>query len=62
LPDWLRGVLNGLIFIVSLVLLERSADAFVDSTAVVARRFGLPTVLIGLLTVGAEWEEVGVCP
>ena len=54
----LRGILNGVVFCLSLLLLERSADVFVDSTNVVAKRFGLPTILVGLLTAGAEWEEV----
>ena len=54
----LRGTLDGLVFIFSLFLLERSADAFVDSTAIVAKRFGIPAILVGLLTAGAEWEEV----
>lgn len=54
----LRGTLNAIVFLLSLVLLERSADIFVDSTAVVAKRLGVPAVLIGLLTAGAEWEEV----
>ncbi len=53
-----RGLLNALVFLLSLGLLERSADVFVDSTAVVARRSGVPTVLVGLCTAGAEWEEV----
>jgi hypothetical protein len=54
----IRGVLYTIIFCLSLVLLEKSADTFVDSTAIVAKRFGIPTVLVGLLTAGAEWEEV----
>jgi hypothetical protein len=56
----LRGILNGVVFCLSLLLLERSADVFVDSTNVVAKRFGLPTILVGLLTAGAEWEEVSL--
>jgi hypothetical protein len=58
LPPVFRGITNALVFLVSLFLLERSADVFVDSTAVIAKRFGLPTVLVALLTAGAEWEEV----
>lgn len=54
----LRGILNGVVFCIALLMLERSADIFVDSTSVVARRLGLPTILVGLLTAGAEWEEV----
>lgn len=53
-----RGVLNAITFSLSLVLLERSADVLVDSTAIVAKRFRISTVLVGLLTAGAEWEEV----
>jgi Ca2+/Na+ antiporter len=58
LSPLIRGVLNSITFLLSLVLLERSADVFVDSTAVVAKRLGISTVLVGLLTAGAEWEEV----
>jgi len=58
LSPLIRGVLNSVTFILSLVLLERSADVFVDSTAIVAKRLGISTVLVGLLTAGAEWEEV----
>ena len=58
LSPLIRGVLNSITFLLSLVLLERSADVFVDSTAIVAKRLGIPTVLVGLLTAGAEWEEV----
>ena len=46
------------LFVISLYFLERAADVFVDSTAVVGKRFGVPTILVGLLTAGAEWEEV----
>lgn len=58
LSPLVRGILNSITFLLSLVLLERSADVFVDSTAIVAKRLGIPTVLVGLLTAGAEWEEV----
>ena len=58
LTPLIRGLLNAVTFCLSLVLLERSADTFVDSTAIVAKRFGISTVLVGLLTAGAEWEEV----
>lgn len=54
----LRGILNGGVFIAALFLLERSADQFVDSTDVVAKQLGVPPILVGLLTAGAEWEEV----
>lgn len=54
----LRGILNGGIFVAALFLLERSADQFVDSTDVVAKQLGVPPILVGLLTAGAEWEEV----
>ena len=53
-----RGILNAATFLFSLVLLEGSADVFVDSTATVARRYSIPPMLIGMLTAGAEWEEV----
>lgn len=47
-------------FICGLFLLERGADNFVDSTAVVANRLGVSPTLVGLLTCGAEWEELVV--
>ena len=53
-----RGILNGVVFCIALFMLERSAEVFVDSTTIVAKRLGLPTILVGLLTAGAEWEEV----
>lgn len=56
----IRGSFDAFIFIASLFILERSSDVFVDSTAIVAKRLSLPTVLVGLLTAGAEWEEVSI--
>ncbi|GFZ45973.1 hypothetical protein JCM24511_03706 [Saitozyma sp. JCM 24511] len=44
-----RGLLNAAVFVLSLFLLERSADVFVDSTAVVAKRFGVPTILLAVV-------------
>lgn len=46
-------------FIAGLFLLEYGADKFVDHTAIVAKRLHVSPTLIGLLTCGAEWEEVG---
>ena len=45
-------------FICALFVLEFGADKFIDHTAVVARRTGISQAVIGLLTAGAEWEEV----
>ncbi len=45
-------------FICAVFVLEFGADKFVDHTAVVAHRTGISPALIGLLTAGAEWEEV----
>jgi hypothetical protein len=45
-------------FISTLFLLEFGADKFVDHTAIVADRTGIPDTVIALLTAGAEWEEV----
>jgi Ca2+/Na+ antiporter len=42
----------------ALFLLDFGADKFVDHTAILARRTGVSENLIGLLTVGGEWEEV----
>ncbi|TEA19730.1 Sodium/calcium exchanger MaX1 [Colletotrichum sidae] len=51
---------NAAVFVSTLFLLEAGADKFVDHTAVVARRTGIPDTLIALLTAGAEWEELAV--
>jgi Ca2+/Na+ antiporter len=48
-------------FIATLFLLEFGADKFIDHTAIVARRTGLSETIIGLVTAGGEWEEVGDC-
>ena len=45
-------------FVAGLFLLEYGADKFVDNTAIVARRLNVSPTLVGLLTCGAEWEEV----
>ncbi|KAL2883150.1 hypothetical protein SGCOL_001338 [Colletotrichum sp. CLE4] len=51
---------NAAVFISTLFLLEAGADKFVDHTAIVARRTGIPDTLIALITAGAEWEELAV--
>ncbi|KXH37707.1 hypothetical protein CNYM01_06721 [Colletotrichum nymphaeae SA-01] len=53
---------NAAVFISTLFLLEAGADKFVDHTAIVARRTGIPDTLIALITAGAEWEEVSLAP
>lgn len=45
-------------FTSTLFLLEFGADKFITHTAAVASRIGVSEVIIGLLTAGAEWEEV----
>ena len=45
-------------FITTLFLLEFGADKFIDHTAIVARRINVSQAIVGLLTAGAEWEEV----
>jgi len=47
-------------FISALFLLEFGADKFIDHTAIVSRRIGVSQALVGLLTAGAEWEELAV--
>jgi Ca2+/Na+ antiporter len=47
-------------FIAGLFLLEYGADAFVNHTAILSTRLRIPSVLIALLTAGAEWEELAV--
>ncbi|KAK1728266.1 uncharacterized protein BDZ83DRAFT_609733 [Colletotrichum acutatum] len=51
---------NTAVFVSTLFLLEAGADKFVDHTAIVARRTGIPDTLIALITAGAEWEELAV--
>jgi Ca2+/Na+ antiporter len=51
-------IFNASAFISGLCLLEYGADAFIDNTAIVARRLGVPETLVALLTVATEWEEV----
>ncbi|KAK3946234.1 hypothetical protein QBC46DRAFT_2799 [Diplogelasinospora grovesii] len=47
-------------FIAGLFLLEFGADKFIDHTAIVAKRLNVSPTLVGLLTCGAEWEELVV--
>ena len=47
-------------FVATLFLLEAGADKLIDHTAIVARRISVPQAIIGLLTAGAEWEEVSL--
>lgn len=53
-------IYNIAVFISALFLLENGADKFIDHTAVVARRTGVPETIVGLLTAGGEWEEVSL--
>ncbi|GAB7327979.1 hypothetical protein MBLNU13_g00041t1 [Cladosporium sp. NU13] len=53
-------VYNIAAFICALFVLEFGADKFIDHTAIVAKRTGIPEGLIALLTAGAEWEELAV--
>ncbi|KAF3003451.1 hypothetical protein E8E13_002709 [Curvularia kusanoi] len=45
-------------FVTALFLLEFGADKFIDHTAIVAHRTNVPETVIGLVTAGAEWEEL----
>lgn len=47
-------------FICTLFVLESGADKFINHTAILAKRTGIPEGLIALLTAGAEWEELAV--
>jgi Ca2+/Na+ antiporter len=51
---------NAASFVCALFVLEFGADKFIDHTAIVAERTGIPESIIGLLTAGAEWEELAV--
>ncbi|CAD0085051.1 unnamed protein product [Aureobasidium mustum] len=53
-------VYNVASFVCALFVLEFGADKFIDHTAIVAERTGIPESIIGLLTAGAEWEELAV--
>jgi Ca2+/Na+ antiporter len=53
-------VFNIASFIAGLFLLEYGADKFIDHTAIVAKRLNVSPTLVGLLTCGAEWEELVV--
>ena len=50
---------NAAALLCALFVLEKGADLFIDHTAIVAKRTGIPQPVIALLTAGAEWEEVG---
>ncbi|KAM6485312.1 Ca2+ transporter [Trichoderma sp. SZMC 28011] len=47
-------------FISTLFLLEYGADKFIAHATAIAGRIGVSEVIIGLLTAGAEWEELAV--
>jgi Ca2+/Na+ antiporter len=49
---------NTSVFISTIFLLEFAADKFISHTAKLASRIGVSQLLVGLLTAGAEWEEV----
>ncbi|KAJ3048522.1 hypothetical protein HK097_010462, partial [Rhizophlyctis rosea] len=59
-PTPIRLLLHTLSFLIGLYLLERGADKFIDSTAILAKRLHIPQIAIALLTAGAEWEELFV--
>ncbi|EPQ29469.1 uncharacterized protein PFL1_03224 [Pseudozyma flocculosa PF-1] len=48
------------VFGAALILLERSADQFIDQVAHLARVTSVSPSLIAILTAGAEWEELAV--
>ncbi|KAL7904581.1 Ca2+ transporter [Trichoderma velutinum] len=47
-------------FVSTLFLLEFGADKFIAHATAIAGRIGVSEVVIGLLTAGAEWEELAV--
>ena len=52
--DWLAGdnlILNLIVLVVGFVALIKGADIFVDGSAAIARKFGVPGVIIGLTVV-----------
>lgn len=60
MPDIDTLLFNVASFAAGLFLLEYGADKFIDHTAVVAKRLHVSPTLVGLLTCGAEWEELVV--
>jgi cation:H+ antiporter len=55
------GGLVGLLLLgAGIFALERGSDQFVESAAALARRAGWSLTIVGLLTVGVEWEELAV--
>jgi Ca2+/Na+ antiporter len=60
MPDLDSLLFNIASFVAGLFLLEYGADKFIDHTAVVAKRLNVSPTLVGLLTCGAEWEELVV--
>lgn len=58
--DWDRLCFNAAVFIAGIFVLDYGADKFIDHTAVVGRRLGIPSTLVTLLTAGAEYEEVNI--
>jgi hypothetical protein len=50
---------NIAVFLLTLFVLESSADKFIAHTAIIAHRTGISETVISLVTAGAEWEEVG---
>lgn len=51
-------IFNIAVFVAAIFLLDYGADKLIDHTAIVASRLGVSQTLVGLLTAGAEWEEV----
>ena len=49
---------EGSVFLLGCYVLEKSADAFLDTISIVASRLRISETLIALFTAGAEWEEV----
>lgn len=58
MAEWDSTAFNIAAFVCSLFVLEFGADKFIKHTAIVSRRTRIPEGVIGLLTAGAEWEEV----
>lgn len=50
---------NICVFISTLFLLEFATDKFISHAATLASVINVSELLIGLVTAGAEWEEVG---
>lgn len=56
--DWDDFTFNSFSFAAGLFLLQYGCDLFVENSVILMRRIGVNETLIGVVSTGAEWEEV----